>query len=334
MTLCAGKRVGEDGLKITSMLLVKDVVPIDYQNANGETALHLACRGNSVEMVHLLIHHGANTEVVSKNGNTVMWYACQNARHGAKIIPLLISKGVDVMFQIRGWTAMRVAASAGCSDVMRALEPYFTEKQACYGQAIWLFEHDVLATMRCAKSQGFDPGNMSIDYQRAQREYRPGKTEWTVLRANNGPVLDGSSKDPFVYVSKDNNPAIWRYVANELGDTIHPMTRETLLHVAARTGKAFAVKLLMARGLNPLRQNKDGLRPLQLATEPATAALLKEYTCFRPTVTHARWFGPFFCARAYTFLLMVERWRRKGVRVVYKDVVNCILWHLGNVEEV
>lgn len=333
LTLCVQFRNDADGLKIASMLCMKKAVPVNEKVGQHEdTPLHMACRCSTPEMVVLLLHHGADVNAVNKHGSTALLLASENPEYGDVMIPLLIRHGADPEQSNRNrWTPLLMATINGSPRALRAFEPYVQPANQLAQAFVWPGRRDCLPHMRLAKRYGFDPQTAMPAHPQSSN---PARVQWAAVRAHGRPVLDQSPRDPFVFLQEEDQEAIWRYIANEVGDVVHPVRHETLLHVAARTNKAFAVVLLIKRGFNPLRLTADGRRPLDLSTDPATRALLREYTCFRPTPMHARWFGPYFCDRAYTFLLVLHRWKRDKVRVIHRDVAHYILWHLGHVDEV
>ena len=110
-------------------------------------------------------------------------------------------------------------------------------------------------------------------------------------------------------------------MSGEIGHTRHAITNETLLHVVARTNKAFAVESLMKRFENPHIINESQQRAVDLVTDGSILARLNEYSLFQRTSNHAKWFGPFFCKRVRTFLWVLMRWRNDKTRFVAGDVV-------------
>ena len=74
----------------------------------GETALHLACKGKSVEMVEMLINYGLNVNAKTKSGATPLIYAAKDGRFD--ICKKLIESGTDVSIKTKsGETALDCA---------------------------------------------------------------------------------------------------------------------------------------------------------------------------------------------------------------------------------
>ena len=119
-------------------LLVEAGVNIDYQDAQGETALHIAARlGLSGCAEALLSGSGdkrANTEVPENTfGWTPLLVACVDGH--LSIVELLISAGADLeRADDSGWTAKEHAALRGHMDITRRLAgitaaPYLSESR-------------------------------------------------------------------------------------------------------------------------------------------------------------------------------------------------------------
>ena len=89
--------------------------------------------------------------------------------------------------------------------------------------------------------------------------------------------------DVFILMAQVDDPTLWRHVSGEIGHTPHAITNETLLHVAARTNKAFAVESLMKRFVNPHIINESQQRAVDLVTDRFILAKLYRYTVFQRT---------------------------------------------------
>jgi len=84
------------------------------------TPLHLAAAAGLSRMAALLIAHGANPDVKSRNGSTPMAWAANF--NGAKVVDVLIDNGVDPNEMIRGeGTALHIAVARGREGVAARL---------------------------------------------------------------------------------------------------------------------------------------------------------------------------------------------------------------------
>jgi glycerophosphodiester phosphodiesterase len=106
-------------------LLVDAGVDINYQDEQGETALHVAARFGHDECAQILLHgthhQKADTELTEITyGWTPLFIACVDAALG--VAKQLISAGADLeRFDSSGWTAKEHAALRGHLDIARCL---------------------------------------------------------------------------------------------------------------------------------------------------------------------------------------------------------------------
>ena len=106
-------------------LLIDAGVDLDYQDEQGETALHIAARFGQVECADMLLRGTASQKAdpeIAENtyGWTPLFIACVEGRFG--VAKLLIESKVDVeKADTSGWTAKEHAALRGHMDVANAL---------------------------------------------------------------------------------------------------------------------------------------------------------------------------------------------------------------------
>ena len=106
-------------------LLVEAGVNIDYQDGQGETALHVAARFGLSECAEALLvgsgDKGANTEITENTfGWTPLLVACVDGH--LSIVELLITAGADLAkADNSGWTAKEHAALRGHMEIARRL---------------------------------------------------------------------------------------------------------------------------------------------------------------------------------------------------------------------
>ena len=106
-------------------LLVEAGVDLDYQDDQGETALHVAARFGHTECASILLEGGdsqkANTEIGENTfGWTPLFIACVDGRIG--VVELLIAAKVDLERpDLSGWTAKEHAALRGHMDIAKLL---------------------------------------------------------------------------------------------------------------------------------------------------------------------------------------------------------------------
>ncbi|PPD80926.1 hypothetical protein GOBAR_DD22139 [Gossypium barbadense] len=96
---------------------------LEAQNADGQTALHLACRRGSAELVEAILEYAeANVDVLDKDGDPPLVFAL--AAGSPECVLALIRRGADVQSRLRdgfGPSVAHVCAYHGQPDCMREL---------------------------------------------------------------------------------------------------------------------------------------------------------------------------------------------------------------------
>lgn len=94
---------------------------LEAQNADGQTALHLACRRGSVELVEaILACEEANVDVLDKDGDPPLVFAL--AAGSPECVRALIKRNANVRSRLReglGPSVAHVCAYHGQPDCMR-----------------------------------------------------------------------------------------------------------------------------------------------------------------------------------------------------------------------
>lgn len=94
--------------------------PVDAKDARGWTALMIAAHDNRLEIVHVLLAHGAAVNTTNKEGETALIYAADN-NHLA-IVQMLLKHGAAIDKKSKlGWTALMYAAAKGHRLTVEAL---------------------------------------------------------------------------------------------------------------------------------------------------------------------------------------------------------------------
>ena len=94
---------------------------LEAQNSDGQTALHLACRRGSAELVEAILEYReANVDVLDKDGDPPLIFAL--AAGSPECIRVLIERGTNVRSSLRegfGPSVGHVCAYHGQPDCMR-----------------------------------------------------------------------------------------------------------------------------------------------------------------------------------------------------------------------
>ncbi len=120
-TLAFFKAVKNNRLQDVSALLAEGVDPNAYDK-NGNTALHIAARGNLAEMITLLIESGA-TPTRGKDGNPDRTPLEDAVNYGSNNAVILLARlgGFIPGHHINGWTLLHRATEKGKAPAVAAL---------------------------------------------------------------------------------------------------------------------------------------------------------------------------------------------------------------------
>jgi ankyrin repeat protein len=333
LIICCTERLDDESIAIARMLLDHGA-NIEQKDKNGSTSLSLACEVGGAAMVELLLSRKANANTTGNDGGTPLMWACINKTHGEVIIPLLIEVGADPLKKDdQGKTALNYAFASGGGAIIRAVSSYIPAHNQLRNRLPPIDSDDPIGSMREAVRYGFDINRQNRFRNHVIDDGVSAAFAWSILRTS--PLcFDSSENDIFRVMAASNDPALWSLVARDLAGQHHPTTGDTLLHVAARGNKMYAVESLMRQQVNPFWRNNTGQLAVNETQDKDIRARLAAYSTFRPTRFHAAWFGPYFLQRAVAFLLVVMRWKTKDVRVMPKDVVLEIIKRVASLEYV
>ena len=73
--------------------MIEEATDLASTDPSGNTALHMACANGHLDIVKLLLKHGANPNALNKSKNTPLHWAALNGR--TEIIELLIEAKAD-----------------------------------------------------------------------------------------------------------------------------------------------------------------------------------------------------------------------------------------------
>lgn len=91
---------------------------LEASNMDGNTALWLACVGESAEAIDLLIRAGSNPDHQNETGATCLMYAASTGKHA--VVEQLLSAGADPSLQtLDDFTALDMAATIECLRMLR-----------------------------------------------------------------------------------------------------------------------------------------------------------------------------------------------------------------------
>lgn len=314
-----------DGPRIIE-ILAEHGAELDRREPYGYTIMHDACLDGTYDMVCAIAkHYPTSCHLSTKDGEIPFMYACQNKEHGPKIMEFLISKGVDATICDNYATCKGSAvtyAIYGSPAILKQLSKYIPSSDELSGIYYDEYNHgsDPLGFTREGARYGFK--FRKSDFSRYVESEDP--ITWAILRA--GPLRWETLKtsDVFKAMITSDSPKLWLTAVRELGGHRHIGTGDTLLHLAARSNKMFAVQILMRRRLNPFIQNNKHLRPIDETTDPAIQNCLLQYHRFKMERAHLDWLGPYFENSAVLFMWVVK----KCTPTLTRDVCTLILEQL------
>jgi|SRR6516165_2899012 len=97
--------------------LLKAGARVDACNNDRNQALWLACVGDDPEIVDMIIAAGADLNHANVNGSTALMYAASAGK--AKALARLLAGGADLDYQVDGFTALDMASTLECLNLMR-----------------------------------------------------------------------------------------------------------------------------------------------------------------------------------------------------------------------
>ena len=250
--------------------LLQHATELDVADAQGETALHKACRRCSEGCVALLLQHGASAEVRNQHGETPMVLLWQVHSDRTGCLRRLLEHGADPR-------AMRhtidppcfvsqLAAAHGEPDLVAALQEQAESHFALSQDPVdWPAHHSaaelVAALLRPDPSavRAWIEANELLPERFAQAlQADPCRVMFRAIELDAQPVvellLDGG-------------------VSMETGDG----DNNTALNIAARHDRLGIARRLIERGANVNAQTERGRTPIQFATSDAMRALLKRH---------------------------------------------------------
>lgn len=98
--------------------LLQAGAPVDACNGDGSQPLWLACVGDDPDIVSALIAAGADLDHKNVNGSTALMYAASAGK--AKALKALLDAGADLDYELDGFSALDMASSLECLNLMRA----------------------------------------------------------------------------------------------------------------------------------------------------------------------------------------------------------------------
>jgi len=306
------------------------------------TLLHYACEAADIRYATLLLKTKLFVvDCECFQGLTALMYAAKNHRIGAELIHLLLDHGADQMrVDKSGKSAFVYAYECANIEAMKAFESTYGSRIILHGRRL-PYHGDggsILKVLRYGRASGVSINEVENELMSMiKRGYFSQQQIWACAR-----FVMPMSKDLRQAILDSNNTFVWRMLA-PLAVTQQDQAGYTALHHAILKRNIDILELALRQGINPFIRSAltdstaaDLIQTLEIkdrALKSRMLARLDEYSTFCFTRQHAQWYGVPFVTRAYTFLLVVQRWRKEGERSISKDIILCILRWLGLMEE-
>lgn len=335
---CAYEHIN-DTVQIGRML-INAGANINARAINGYTPLMIAARHGSAAFVSMLLEFEDIDVFATSDGTcaNVMHFACANRMDGHAIIRVLMETeyGRSLMNtrDKEDRSPLLIAYSCG-AKMLKGITPFHADGLRTETLPVFPAHSCPDPIGALTERSLFDSRVLQPFFAGAHARKNTANFTWAMLRRSDGIRLDGSGNfDVFNTMSEcKNNHKLWRLVVGELLITRHPMTEDTLFHVAARSNSMFGVRACMANRLNPLLRNKNGELALDCTTDNEIRNAIQAYSLWRPKRKITQWFGPYFLERATTFLLVCHRWQQSTtVSIPPRDVRYMIIQKLASLE--
>jgi ankyrin repeat protein len=300
----------------------RKALSVAYENSSAEvvSALKLSMFFDGVR--------DATFETEEATNVTDVMLACKNRMGGVRVVHMLLQEPGHNLQAVdsQGYTAFQYACTYGNADIVQCLisaSPHFLNAF----DHDWLINNDAdpLGVMQATQLPGQALSWGSIHVPIIHVDISP-ELLWTFMRSGLSLVPiniffdlsdpENDNRDLFAqalfdYIAKCSDVRLWRLVEMELRTFRQGVHGNTLLHVAAETGRMDVLKMLMDRKINPLISNRSGYLAIDVASNGEVKLLLREYMLWKPLRDQTDWYGPLFRKRAIALLLVILRMEKR-----------------------
>lgn len=269
-------------------LLLTAGADVNVSDSKGNTALMAAIKSGNPEAVNILLDAGANIHAQDTAGATALHHA---AKEGNKsVVAILLEKNIDSSkADNTGKTALGYAVDGGHPNVVEQLVALGSEADAADAAGNTLLMHSagqgntnimsVLlkagAAVNAVNQHGESALHMSVEHAAATRLLLDAGAEIN--------TVDNQGNTPLMLAVKQKSVAAVKLLLERRANMEVLCPGEIpLIALAADSGNAEIVKLLIEAGLNPagtFQLNGNKVNALSCATSESVRRLLKEYGC-------------------------------------------------------
>ncbi|XP_015639441.1 E3 ubiquitin-protein ligase KEG [Oryza sativa Japonica Group] len=262
---------------------------LEAQNADGYTALHLACRRGSAEIVEAIVAYQENVDLLDKNENPPIIFAM--AAGSPQCVRALVRRSSDVNSRLReglGPTLAHVCAHHGQPECMRELLMAGADPNAIDGEgesilhiavakrytdcAIVLLENGGCRSMGIPNSVNKTPLHLCIKTWNADvvKRWVEVASEEEIAEAIDVPSPVGTALCMAAALKKEHEKEGRELVRVLLSAGADPTAQDdphcrTALHTAAMINDAELVKIILEAGVDVNIRNAQNTTPLLVA---------------------------------------------------------------------
>jgi ankyrin repeat protein len=267
------------------------------------------------EVAALLAQPDVDIHCKDDHGFTPLMRAVRNPLHGLSIVPLLLDAGAVVD---ESTLHLAMQSTGHMLRLLLGSKKNLHAGRHCLSGARPLPDSaDPVGVMR-------EASGIILNNEGLRSRAHPPAFQWAMQRCSSHGLGPHNFRH-FGALACVSPPSFLYWMAREciFRDSI---TGETLLHVAARSGKVANLLPLFQLWINPFLMDCHGDMALDIALQPDVKSALERYM-YQPLCRQvADWYGPYFIGRARALLLVLQRWRTERILVVPpRDVVHMIL---------
>lgn len=259
---------------------------IESEKDAGFSPLYRACQKGHLEVVKVLISHGANIESKKGDGSSCLYISSQENR--LEVVKYLLEQGADIEATFRaGFTSLYIAAQKGHLEIVRCL-----------------IEHG--AKMDAAAEKGATP--IYIACQNGHKDV----VEYLISKMANIEVQFKDGFTPLFIACQKGHREVVELLINSGANIEVRGGDSTPIYVAAQNGHYEIVDLLIKKGAEINSKFKSHYSPLYIAAQKGHLQILKLLLQYGADLEQA-------CARGSTPLFVASQ---NGHYEIVKELIK------------